>query len=1006
MEYSLIANTGIHFVTFQIEVNTQDPHKMWFHEWYDKQNGEWCLDVAYKLASEDVYYKKKEIFEGGYLNVTNDEISTEILREDGISPIKVDDEMAEGISGEVYKINFQDKQCCLSDFENQWLPVPYFFKKTSKRLSFGPLNWSRMKLLPVDEYNGIKKYNVVLAFDTRAGYESNEYKEYPVFPDKFRKDMKFEVCNNDFQLMDYCSSNEEWGYINAHLMELSHPEVQRISQIKGKNVQKTAYIATYVYLIDYIVRNSLFPSVTLLKDDGVEYRKVDMVVDVGNSKTTAILIEDGASLKNVQPLELIDFTSLTNTDGKEPEVRKYSEPFDMRVTFRNVKFGRFGINNSLQFVYPSFVRLGNEANSLIRKSSSLDDDTEKLCTYSSPKRFLWDNKPSKEEWRFLVMKDEPSDDGILNIPGLSKYLKSDGTIDEAGNGGSSYHYSRRSLMTLAFLEMLMQAWGQVNEHYYRYSHGNKSMPRRISRLIVTCPTAMSHLEREAMVNCANDAIRLISLFYSKDITTEVYPIYHKEVQSWYYDEATCSQLVYMYGEISQKYKGCCKEFFNLYGKEKEDTTLTIGSLDIGAGTTDLMINEYSYEEDNVTKVKPVSKFYDSFYFAGDDMMKALVKNVMLIDEGNNSSAFRTALSNMGRREYRQLMKNFFGPDYNGQTVVDRKLRRDFNVQYSVPLMNYFLSLLSNQSGDCTIEYKDVFADGEPNQYVIEGFKNKTGIDITKLVWNFSYDYVSSIVKREFEPLLRKISAIMYAYSCDIIILSGRPSSLPAIREVFLKYYPVAPNRLIVLNNYYVGDWYPFSNNTGYIKNPKTIVAIGGAIAHYSTKLSSMNDFVLDLSSLKALKSTVNFIEPAREGRNNDYIITPQKSNGKIVVNEMPSYLKIRQLGLESYPSRILYAIDFNRYKLREVIREKARAKGENMTDGEALAALNEKIDTLKSKMPFAISLERDSEDIEKLSIESVDDNNGNEISKEYFEVNIQSLGINNNYWLDTGSFDF
>lgn len=388
------------------------------------------------------------------------------------------------------------------------------------------------------------------------------------------------------------------------------------------------------------------------------------------------------------------------------------------------------------------------------------------------------------------------------------------------------------------------------------------------------------------------------------------------------------------------------------------------------------------------------------------MMKALVKNVMLIDEGNNSSAFRTALSNMGRREYRQLMKNFFGPDYNGQTVVDRKLRRDFNVQYSVPLMNYFLSLLSNQSRDCTIEYKDVFADCEPNQYVIEGFKNKTGIDITKLVWNFSYDYVSSIVKREFEPLLRKISAIMYAYSCDIIILSGRPSSLPAIREVFLKYYPVAPNRLIVLNNYYVGDWYPFSNNTGYIKNPKTIVAIGGAIAHYSTKLSSMNDFVLDLSSLKALKSTVNFIEPAREGRNNDYIITPQKSNGKIVVNEMPSYLKIRQLGLESYPSRILYAIDFNRYKLREVIREKARAKGENMTDGEALAALNEKIDTLKSKMPFAISLERDSEDIEKLSIESVDDNNGNEISKEYFEVNIQSLGINNNYWLDTGSFDF
>lgn len=1004
MEYSLIANTGIHVMTFQIDVNTQDPHKMWFHEWYDKQNGEWRLDAVYKLASEDVYYNKKDIFEGGYFNVASEEISTAILKEDGIFPIKVDDEMSDGIDGEVYKINFQDKQCCLSDFENQWLPVPYFFKKTSKRLSFGPLNWSRMKLLPAGEYNGIKKYNVILAFDTRAGYEANEYNEYPVFPDKYRKDMRFEVCDNDFQLMDYCSSNEEWGYINAHLMKLSHPEVQRISQIKGKNVQKTAYSATYIYLIDYIVRNSLFPSVTLFKDDGVEYRKVDMVVDVGNSKTTAILIEDGVSLKNVQPLELTDYTSLINTDGEKSKVCKYSDPFDMRVTFRKVKFGRFGINNSPQFVYPSFVRLGNEANSLIRKSSSLDDDTEKLCTYSSPKRFLWDNMPCKEEWRFLVMKDEPADDCILNIPGLSNFLRSDGTIDETGNGGSSYHYSRRSLMTLAFLEMLLQAWGQVNEHDYRYSHGNKSMPRRISRLIVTCPTAMSHLEREAMVKCANDAIRLISLFYGKEIATEVYPKYCKDEQSWYYDEATCSQLVYMYGEISQKYKGCCKEFFDLYGKG--NATLTIGSLDIGAGTTDLMINEYKYEEDNVTEVKPIPKFYDSFYYAGDDMLKALVKNVMLIDEGNNSSAFRAALSNLGQREYRQLMKNFFGADYNGQTVVEKKLRRDFNVQYSVPLMNYFLGLLSSQSRDCTIEYKDVFTDCEPNQYVLDGFKNKTGIDVTKLVWNFNYDYVSSIVKREFEPLLRKISAILYACSCDIVILSGRPSSLPAIRELFLKYYPVAPNKLIVLNNYYVGDWYPFSNNTGYIKNPKTIVAIGGAIAYYSTKLSSMNDFVLDLSSLRTIRSTVNYIEPAREGKNNDYIITPQNSNGKIVINEIPTCLRIRQLGLPSYPSRILYAIDFNLYKLREVIREKSRAKGENMTDGEVLSALNEKIDYLKSKMPFTISLERDSEDKEKISVESVEVVDGNEILKDYFEVNIQSLGINNNYWLDTGSFDF
>ena len=40
-----------------------------------------------------------------------------------------------------------------------------------------PLNWVRMKLIPTREEKGIKWYNVVLAFDTRARYESDEYDE-------------------------------------------------------------------------------------------------------------------------------------------------------------------------------------------------------------------------------------------------------------------------------------------------------------------------------------------------------------------------------------------------------------------------------------------------------------------------------------------------------------------------------------------------------------------------------------------------------------------------------------------------------------------------------------------------------------------------------------------------------------------------------------------------------------------------------------------------------------
>ena len=99
----------------------------------------------------------------------------------------------------------------MSCFENVWLPIPYFFKRTEKKFKFGPLNWSRFKLIPQKDNIGSKDYDVLLAFDTRVKYNDDEYNECPVFPDKFRTDMDFDLCNNEFLLMDFCTSGENWS---------------------------------------------------------------------------------------------------------------------------------------------------------------------------------------------------------------------------------------------------------------------------------------------------------------------------------------------------------------------------------------------------------------------------------------------------------------------------------------------------------------------------------------------------------------------------------------------------------------------------------------------------------------------------------------------------------------------------------------------------------------------------------------------------------------------------
>ncbi|MBD5340875.1 MAG: virulence factor SrfB [Bacteroides sp.] len=1018
MEYSLIANSGIQMLAFRLKIDTQDRYKQWYHEWYDTNSGEWKLELVQELCTEDctLYYKKADLLKKGYLSDPNTELDIDELKHDGIMPLKIDDELCPGVKGEIYSLTFSDRENKLSAFEGEWLPAPYFFKRTERKFKFGPLNWVRFKLIPLKEEKGQRIYDVLIAFDTHATYEEDINNENPVFPDKFRRDIDLALCSNELLLLDYCSTGQKWSYIDQHLMHIVHPNITCISKLKGANIKKMSYAASYLFIINYLAKNELFPKIKLYKDVDVEVKDVDMVIDIGNSRTTSLLIEDNSNFNQVRPLSLIDFTNTLSDTEEGVALRSYNEPFDMRLAFRKASFGDFGHVDSRQFVYPSLVRLGREANDLIHRASNIENRLDSLSTYSSPKRYLWDWRPNKEEWQFLVLPGE-KDDHILNLKGITSQLKSDGQFDVNGEGGLSFHYSRRSLMTLSFLEMFVQAHSQINSFKHRSikeGFGYPELPRKVKRIIVTCPTAMSKIEREALVKCAQDAVKIFLRFNGvEDLknSVEVIPMVksRKDVDpEWYYDEATCSQLVFMYGEVGHKYKGCCSEFFNLYGKIEEGETqhsLTVGSLDIGAGTSDLMISRYTYEKGDVTTITPEPLFYDSFYFAGDDMLNGLIKNVMLLNE---DSAFRQALKHLPSPQYRQEIKNFFGPDHNGQSVADRILRKDFNIQYSVPLMCYFLELLKDNHKDCIVRYDDVFADCPPNAAIIKGFLEKTGIDITKLEWKFNNNEVSKIVEREFEPLLKKIATIMYAYACDIVLLSGRPSSLPAIRDIFLKYYAVSPNRLIMLNNYYVGDWYPFDNNTGSITNPKTIVAMGGVIGLYASELSNLNKFVINLDKLKdGLKSTVNYIEASREGQPIDYFITPEQAQGDLTVSRIPTFLNVRQLGLDTYPYRALYTIDFNRHKIADRVRKKAILNdGTTLTDAKVQSLVNEQIDQLKKRMPFKLTIDRDLKDKELLTISSILDKDGNDVIDGNVEIHIQSLGADEKYWLDSGSFNF
>ena len=126
-DFSLIANTGIHMLTFPLEIDPQQKFKLWFHEWYDKTVGEWKLSLAEQVAFETglVFYDKKKLCDYGYINFAN--IAKECAERKGISVVGIIDcaspyviEDIENFlaTGEAYEIAdggiiYKDKVCII-----------------------------------------------------------------------------------------------------------------------------------------------------------------------------------------------------------------------------------------------------------------------------------------------------------------------------------------------------------------------------------------------------------------------------------------------------------------------------------------------------------------------------------------------------------------------------------------------------------------------------------------------------------------------------------------------------------------------------------------------------------------------------------------------------------------------------------------------------------------------------------------------------------------------------
>jgi len=996
---SLISNSSIQYHKFENEINLDfaKSNKIYFHQPFDSNILDFTLDPLFKVSkdSNEIFYRKQDLIDRDF--IVNNKLKDDVDLKN--CPQIVD----------FYETNNLKK--ALKHFKKKWIPLPYFKDNSINKDVMYPTDWVRLYFDCDEEYNKIK---LVLAIDTTLA--KNELDKTGPQLSLNPEENIFKIHTNEINISNFLfNTNGATSWIESYLADSfygKNDELRYEQPIKQ-------YISHYILLLKWIESLKETPELQLFTDDTKKI-PVDLVIDIGNSATCALLFEnqndDNFTFEKVKKIIIQDYTN--------PQV-EYNEPFPMNLVFSESVFGNINKEkyHNNKFTVPSFVRIGFEAVNLINNANlNLNLGYELKTHNSSPKRYLWDTNPANEEWEFYPTNFNKIKKVYLS--GISEQLKIDGTLTKGDVFGSKSLFSRNSLMKFVFLELLIHAYVQINSYKFREDHGNLTIPRTLKRITISCPTGMIQYEQIALREAAEDACKLLNNYVKyyfdsnenkfwfelpeiipsiKDIAKKIPDL--EERKDWIYDEATSCQLVFIYSLLSKKLQGNNYVIDNYLFKNKHK--ITIGSIDIGAGTTDVMINNYSLNSENKTiNIKPDPLYWDSFKLAGDDLLKEIIQQIIIegtvnsdIDEGCTGVIENYAKAK-GIENVSEKLNGFFGQDSNNIGYAAKMMRKAFIHQVAVPIATYYLKN-ANKNENISVSFEQIIGKDFKNKELILYFEKHFGFNFLEIKWKVSPQKINAITSSVFDSLIKQLCLVLNQYQCDYIVLSGKPCSLNSMEELFLKYLAISPNNLINLNKYWIGKWFPFSDENGFVKDPKTMVSVGAIIALMAGKLKKINDLKIDTELIKQkLISTADYIVKSNFS-SKEVILSPKKNENTVLINVLPYQFGYAKFISKNYPVSDLYSISIDDKEISKTIKTRYPNKDNSYYE--------EKISIEKNKiyqnLPLKITLSREiDESKEQLKIESVEDNEGNDKINKYFKLSYQTLDNENGYWLDTCEF--
>jgi hypothetical protein len=925
----------------------------------------------------------------------------------------------------------------LAPFLEKWVPLPFFRSEgnigaSEMRYRYGPTDWARCRVEPLAEPDRQgNTHRLVIAFDThvQAEIDVTTVTSDEGYASLAEMDMH---DGAEFSLVTQFKSyawflNLDW--MRDWLKDLFNDSLKK--KFPNRSLRESDFeyryehLARYIAFIELLGSTEVIPKVKLTDPrrhtDPID---VDLVLDIGNSRTIGMLIEkrpgESISLDNGSILELRDLSS---------PITHHRDTFSSYVCFSRARFGdpqgyaRGSGRNRPSFSWPSVVRVGPEAQRLAIGSRREEGQT----SMSSPKRYLWDLKARVQEWRYAPDLDDPSSqESPVNSGDFIGFVNNEGTplhiFDsrksksiEFIQGQSPYpvtepKFSRSSMMMFLISEIVTHALVQINSPAQRNNRLNPDIPRRLRRIILTTPPAMSDSERKLYQQWANWAVDVVWKALEWDNYSEIAQDYRtKPIVRMDLDEASATQLVFVYNEIQKRFAGDSALYFEIFGKSRHrydgKPTLRVASIDIGGGTTDMVITTYLAETAGATNILiPHQEFREGFNVAGDDILKAVIENHLIPELITYLAAHDPSVT-------REAVMRRLGKDAVDLTEKERNLRAQFAQQVLVPTAFSIFAKLekisiedlhsfsSHQIDIRSVLERGLGVDSEVLRFIGRLISHPDAQAFDLMEWRPTIDLssVGTSITATMSPYLLNLGEIVKLWDCDFLVLSGRPSCLPSVQAVLMKSPPVQPSRIIPMSAYEVESWYPFwTTLEGKIEDPKTTGVVGALL--FTVSEGNLQNFHIRTSSLKPA-STIKYIGAmgADKQIRNQFLLFGGKDVSQIRDEEITctlpfqtqTFIGFRQMKVERWKTTPFYQLIFADQRAAE----RATRKGPY----EITLSYSRRFEDDEDH-----SMQAENEGV--LRVVDIIDREGASVPKSDLVLFLKSLW-DESHWIDTGLFE-